>query len=81
MKMPGLPPRIFMRGWKRDLMSWFQRICRDVGLMIHHARHPEQRKERRLVRKDVEQERRGGVTLRRTTIEEIELHESRERTR
>lgn len=53
-------------------MNWFQRFCRNVGLMVHHVRRPDE-SERTVLRKEVETEHRSGVTLRRTTIEEIEL--------
>jgi hypothetical protein len=53
-------------------MAWFQRICRDVGLMLHNVAKPDH--SRKVVKKDVQQEKRGNVTLRRTTIEEIEIN-------
>lgn len=53
-------------------MSWFAKICRDVGLMIHNVRHP-QAGDKTVVRKEVQEEDRGNVTLRRTTIDEIEI--------
>ncbi len=53
-------------------MSWFTKICRDVGLMIHNVRHPHAGK-KTVVRRDVQEENRGDVTLRRTTIDEIEI--------
>ena len=59
-------------------MTWFSRLCRNVGLMVHNVRHPEEdptANDRRMVRKDVEEEKRGNVTLRRTTIEEIEYRQ------
>ena len=59
-------------------MSWFHKFCRNVGLMVHNVRHPDERKQhRRVVSKDVEEQKRGNVTLRRTTIEEIEFEAER----
>lgn len=52
-------------------MSWFHKFCRDVGLMVHNIRRPDH--ERRIARQQTEEEQRGNITLRRTTIEEIEL--------
>lgn len=52
-------------------MGWFTRMCRDVGLMIHHVRRPDHRTVSR--RQHVEEKKRGKMTLRRTTIEEIEV--------
>jgi hypothetical protein len=43
-----------------------------MGLMFHNIRHPED-KERKILRQDEQIEHRRNVTLRRTTIEEIEL--------
>ena len=59
-------------------MNWFSSLCRNMGLMLHNVRHPEDR-QRKVVRKDVKEEHRGEVTLRRTTIDEIEIkqHDSR----
>lgn len=34
--------------------------------------------QQQVIRKDVEEEKRGDITLRRTTIEEIEVHDQRE---
>ena len=53
-------------------MSWFTDLCRNLGLMVHNIRHPDA-KQRHVIRKQTEHERRGNVTLRRTTIEEIEI--------
>lgn len=51
-------------------MDWFGRLCRSAGLAIHQIARPTDKK---VVRKKVEEEKRGSVTLRRTTIEEIEV--------
>ena len=53
-------------------MSWFAKICRDVGLMIHNVRHPDTG-DKTVIRKEVREEDRGNITLRRTTIDEIEI--------
>lgn len=53
-------------------MNWFEKLCRNVGLMVHNIGHPED-KERKMVRKEVHEEKQGEITLRRTTIEEIEI--------
>jgi hypothetical protein len=54
-------------------MGWFQRLCRDAGLMVHHIVKPE-KSERREVKRTVEEKRVSSTTtLRRTTIEEIEI--------
>ncbi|MFI4861041.1 MAG: hypothetical protein ACIAXF_10210 [Phycisphaerales bacterium JB063] len=59
-------------------MSWFQKICRNTGLMIHGITQPikddaQGNKTKKVVKHEVEeQELEGNVTLRRTTIEELE---------
>jgi len=60
-------------------MSWFQKLCRNTGLMIHGVAKPikddaqaKQKPTTKVVKHEVEEEQRDGVTLRRTTIEEIE---------
>ena len=56
-------------------MNWFTRLCRNTGLMIHHAAKPHEVKStKHTVNKTVEEKQAGpNVTLRRTTIEEIEI--------
>lgn len=59
-------------------MSWFQRLCRQSGLMVHHvtqgAKQPVAKRKAHEVKRDTEEQSpEPGVTLRRTTIEEIEL--------
>lgn len=54
-------------------MGIFTSLCRNVGLMIHHVAHPNDKPQQRELKRTVEQEKRGNVTLRRTTIEEIEF--------
>lgn len=61
-------------------MGWFEKLCRRSGLMIHHVadatKKPVSRTERREIGREVdEREAEPGVTLRRTTIDEIELRE------
>lgn len=55
-------------------MNWFEKMCRNVGLMVHGICHPDEPGQ--VVRKHVEEEERDGLILRRTTIEEIELRKS-----
>jgi len=57
-------------------MAWFTKICRDMGLMIHNIGKPDH--EKRQVKRTVEEKQRGNVTLRRTTIEEIEVNADRD---
>jgi hypothetical protein len=58
-------------------MGWFHKICRDVGLMVHNIRHADgERVERHEVARKTEEKRQGDVTLRRTTIDEIEIKDS-----
>lgn len=62
-------------------MGWLQDIARSLGLMVHNIKNPDNAKgidkksEKRVINKEVEEEHRGNVTLRRTTIEEIEIHQ------
>ena len=59
--------------WKRD-MSWFEQLCRNVGLMVHNIKHPDGPVEKKVVNKTVEEMQVDETTvLRRTTIEEIEI--------
>ena len=60
-------------------MGWLENIARSLGLMIHNVKNPDDPKgvstsEHKVINHEVEEERRGNVTLRRTTIEEIEIH-------
>ncbi len=63
-------------------MGWFTKLCRNTGLMIHHATQPlrKDKKDSRVqISGSVEEEQVSpGVTLRRTTIEEIEFKEGQE---
>lgn len=56
-------------------MGWFSSICRNMGLMVHNIRNPEGQPpvHKKVVKKDVQEERKGNMILRRTTIEEIEI--------
>ena len=58
-------------------MNWFERLCRNTGLMFHNIAHPDgpgPARRRGLVRKSVQEKKIAPtVTLRRTTIEEIEV--------
>ena len=55
-------------------MGWFHKFCRDMGLMVHNIRRPDGEKtERHEVARKTEEKREGDVTLRRTTIDEIEI--------
>ncbi|QQE12345.1 hypothetical protein JD969_02400 [Planctomycetota bacterium] len=56
-------------------MNWFTRLCRNTGLMIHHVAKPvEEQSKKQTISKTVEEKQAGpNVTLRRTTIEEIEI--------
>ena len=54
-------------------MGWFTRICRNTGLMIHHAATPIKGEKRVVSHETQEQKVNDTVTLRRTTIEEIEV--------
>ncbi|XAL99752.1 hypothetical protein OT109_19500 [Phycisphaeraceae bacterium D3-23] len=59
-------------------MSWFQKFCRNTGLMIHGITQPVKddakgKPTKKVVKHEVEEEQlEGNVTLRRTTIEELE---------
>lgn len=64
--------------WNND-MGWFHKICRDMGLMLHNIRRPDGDKtERHEVQRKTQEKRQGDVTLRRTTIDEIEIHKGRD---
>ena len=56
-------------------MPWFQNLCRNVGLTIHNIKHPEkQGAKKQLVSKKTEEKQLDEkITLRKTTIEEIEM--------
>jgi len=55
-------------------MGWFTTLCRNTGLMIHHAIKPLKKSNTRILNKEVEEQKiNDTTTLRRTTIEEIEI--------
>ena len=55
-------------------MGWFTRLCRNTGLMIHHATSPMKASNRQVVGEKVEERKVSDqLTLRRTTIDEIEV--------
>ena len=57
-------------------MTWFTQFCRQSGLLIHQVLKPPKSRNRKSVQKKVEQiERPPHTTLRRTTIEEIEIRD------
>ncbi len=57
-------------------MGWFGNLCRNLGLMVHNIKNPETNdKQSTVVRKEVEESRQGNITLRKTTIEEIEIND------
>lgn len=60
-------------------MSWFQKACRNLGLTVHHVIQPVKDYNKTVVSKTVEQEQIDATTtLRRTTIEEIEITPSKD---
>jgi len=55
-------------------MFWFQKACRNLGLTVHHVIQPVRDYNKTVVSKTVEEEKLDATTtLRRTTIEEIEI--------
>lgn len=63
-------------------MGWFLRFCRQSGLIIHHVLKPvntkQARDRSRVERKQVDEEKVSpDVTMRRTTIEEIEVRNNK----
>lgn len=67
-------------------MDWLTKLSRNLGLMVHNIKHPEtankQNTSRKQVSKTVEEEQIDEVTtLRRTTIEEIEIKKRDETAR
>ena len=59
-------------------MNWFTRLCRNAGLTIHHVIEPIKKSRHQVViDKEIKECRvSDNVTLRRTTIDEIEVTES-----
>jgi hypothetical protein len=56
-------------------MRWFKSICRNLGLMVHNIGNPddEDKTKRKIIKKEVEETTEGNLTLRRTTIDEVEI--------
>jgi hypothetical protein len=55
-------------------MSWFQQLCRNTGLMIHNVVAPLKKSDKKEIKRTVEEKKVSeNVTLRRTTIDEIEV--------
>ncbi len=55
-------------------MSWFGKLCRNTGLMIHYAIKPLKKSKKQVIRKEVEEKIIDkNTTFRRTVIEEIEV--------
>ena len=59
-------------------MPWFQKLCRNAGLAIHNVTKPvkddAKKKTTQVTKHEVEEEKIDeNITLRRTTIEEIEM--------
>jgi len=56
-------------------MNWFEQMCRNAGLAVHHMRHPEDAAtQTQEVRRTIEEKKVSPtVTLRRTTIEEVQV--------
>jgi len=58
-------------------MAWFQKLCRKSGLLVHDLINSGSQK--RTVSRNVEEKQvNDKVTLRRTTIEEIEVRPSQD---
>jgi len=54
-------------------MGWFTRLCRNTGLMVHYIAKPEKGQKHVVSKQTQEKKISDSVTLRRTTIEEIEV--------
>jgi len=60
-------------------MKWFQNLCRNVGLTVHNVKkplkdHKASQKTTEVTKREVEEEQiDDNITLRRTTIEEVEM--------
>ena len=60
-------------------MGWFSKLCRNVGLMVHNVKHPDDAGDKQVLRKEVSEAKGKDITLRRTTIDEVEVKPSREK--
>ena len=61
-------------------MGWFTKFCRNAGLMVHNLKHPEGEpatEKREVSRQTEEQKLDEKTTLRRTTIDEVEVKRER----
>lgn len=58
-------------------MNWLARLSRNLGLMVHNIKQPpgsDQASERKEIKRTVEEQQIDSTTtLRRTTIEEVEI--------
>ena len=60
-------------------MPWFQNLCRNLGLTVHNVKKPikddaAQRGSKQVVKHETHEEKIDeNITLRRTTIEEVEM--------
>lgn len=60
-------------------MPWFQNLCRNLGLTVHNVKQPikddkAERGSKQVVNRETHEEQIDeNITLRRTTIEEIEM--------
>ena len=60
-------------------MKWFEKLCRNVGLTVHNVKkpikdHKASQPKTEVTKREVEEEQVDeNITLRRTTIEEIEM--------
>jgi hypothetical protein len=60
-------------------MGWFQKICRNAGLMVHGIKKPikedaRERGTKHVTKREVEEKKIDeNITLRRTVVEEIEM--------
>jgi hypothetical protein len=58
-------------------MNWFHLTCRRLGLMVHHMAQPLKGTRKQVVSRRVEEKKIDeNLTLRRTTVEEIELRQN-----
>ena len=73
-------PRDFLNGYgivsrEMTFMNWFEQMCRNAGLTVHNMRHPQDpTTQTQEVRRTIEEQKVSPtVTLRRTTVEEVEV--------
>jgi len=60
-------------------MSWFHQWCRNMGLMVHHTLKPVKQSDKQVLSKTTEEKKIDkNITLRRTTIEEVEIRRENE---